>query len=77
MKATTSDNILKRIEQLNSIGIALSAEKSTPRLLEMILLGAKSITQADGGTLYTVTEDQRLKFEMLRTDSLDSVDSIS
>jgi HD-GYP domain-containing protein (c-di-GMP phosphodiesterase class II) len=73
MDATTSANILQRIEQLNSIGIALSAEKSTRRLLEMILLGAKSITNADGGTLYTVTEDQRLKFEMVRTDSLNFV----
>ena len=31
----------------------------------------KTITGADGGTLYSVTEDQSaLKFEILRTDSL-------
>jgi len=36
----------------------------------MILLGAKEITGADGGTLYTVTEDHHLKFEIMRTDSL-------
>jgi hypothetical protein len=35
---------------LNSIGIALSAEVDPVKLLEQILLGAKDITQADGGT---------------------------
>ncbi len=62
---------LKRIEKLNEIGIALSSEKNTPRLLEMILLGAKEITNADGGTLYSVQEDGTIKMEILRTDSLD------
>jgi HD-GYP domain-containing protein (c-di-GMP phosphodiesterase class II) len=62
---------LELIERLLEIGTALSAEKDTERLLEMILLGAKEITSADGGTLYTVTPDQqRLKFEIIRTDSL-------
>lgn len=58
-----------RLERLNAIGAALSAEKDTPRLLEMILLGAKAITNADGGTLYTVTPDRRVQFEIIRTDS--------
>jgi Tfp pilus assembly pilus retraction ATPase PilT len=41
------------------------------RLLESILLAAKTITHADGGTLYRMTEDRpRLRFEILRTDSL-------
>lgn len=63
--------LLKRIEQLNTIGIALSAEKNTPRLLETILLEAKSITNADGGSLYTVSGDgQHLNIEIMRTDSL-------
>lgn len=62
--------LLERLERLNAIGIALSAEHYNDRLLEMILLGAKEITNADGGTLYTVTEDRRLKFEIMRTDSL-------
>jgi hypothetical protein len=30
--------------------VALSAERNNQRLLEMILLGAKEITNADGGT---------------------------
>lgn len=62
--------LLENIERLNSIGVALSAERDNARLLEMILLGAKEITNADGGTLYTVTDDNRLKFEIMRTDSL-------
>lgn len=47
------------IEKLNEIGIALSAEKNTPKLLEMILRGAKTILNADAGTLYLATEDKR------------------
>lgn len=50
---------------------ALSRERDIDRLLENILEAAKTITGADGGTLYSVTDDQSaLKFEILRTDSL-------
>ncbi len=66
-----SKHLLERIEKLTEIGIALSAEKDTPRLLEMILLGAKALTNADGGTLYSVQEDNTVKMEIMRTDSLD------
>jgi HD-GYP domain-containing protein (c-di-GMP phosphodiesterase class II) len=62
--------MLHRIEKLTEIGIALSAERNTPRLLEMILLGAKALTHADGGTLYSVQEDGTVKMEIVRTDSL-------
>lgn len=65
------DNLLKRLEQLNAIGAALSKERDITRLLESILIAAKTITYADGGTLYRVTPDgQELQFEILRTDSL-------
>ena len=65
------DNLLKRLEQLNAIGVALSKERDITRLLERILIAAKTITYADGGTLYRVTPDgQELQFEILRTDSL-------
>jgi HD-GYP domain-containing protein (c-di-GMP phosphodiesterase class II) len=66
----TSD-MLNQLERLNSIGVALSAEHDTNRLLEIILLGAKELTNADGGTLYLVTEDNKLQFEIMRTLSLD------
>lgn len=62
--------LLDRLERLNAIGVALSAERDHNRLMEMILIGAKEITNADGGTLYTVTDDHRLQFEIMRTDSL-------
>ena len=62
---------LNPLERLNSIGVALSAEHDHKRLLEVILLGAKELTNADGGTLYTVTDDAQLKFEILRNLSLD------
>src|SRR5439155_4980604 len=36
---------------------------------ETILTAAKTITRADGGTLYRVTEEQSLRFEIVRTSS--------
>ncbi|MCX7241343.1 MAG: GAF domain-containing protein [Burkholderiales bacterium] len=65
------DDLLRRLEQLNAIGVALSKERDITRLLENILVAAKTITHADGGTLYRLTNDaQALRFEILRTDSL-------
>lgn len=52
------------------IGVALSAEQNFDRLLEKILLEAKSFCNADAGTLYLRTEDDKLKFEIVRNDSL-------
>ena len=65
------DDLFSRLEQLNDIGASLSAERNLPVLLEKIVLAAKQITHADGGTLYRVSEDRRrLQFEIVRTDSL-------
>lgn len=66
----SQDNFLDLLRELNEIGIALSAEKDQENLLEMILLKAMEITHADGGTLYSKTEDKRLKFEILHNQSL-------
>ena len=67
----SSSDLFRRLEQLNAIGAALSKERDINRLLETILIAAKTITHADGGTLYRMTEDrQALRFEILRTDSL-------
>jgi HD-GYP domain-containing protein (c-di-GMP phosphodiesterase class II) len=63
--------LLKRLEQLNKIGVALSAERDYQRLLEMILEGAMQLTNADGGTIYTMHEDSKhLKFEIMRNNTL-------
>ncbi len=67
----TKSESFELIEKLNEIGIALSAEKNTPKLLEMILRGAKTILNADGGTLYLASEDKKyLQFEIIMNDSL-------
>jgi len=73
MAVQSVDDLFRRLEQLNEIGASLSAERDINRLLESILLAAKAITRADGGTLYLLTEEdgtKRLKFEIMRTQSL-------
>ncbi|MGB4810964.1 MAG: HD domain-containing phosphohydrolase [Methylophilaceae bacterium] len=71
MAISSRDYLLQRLERLNAIGVALSAERDNKRLLEMILYGAIEITNADSGTLYTLTEDKRnLKFEILSNATL-------
>jgi HD-GYP domain-containing protein (c-di-GMP phosphodiesterase class II) len=67
---SAEEDLVQRLEQLNAIGVSLSGETDINRLLETILTAAKSITRADGGTLYRVTEDKTLRFEILRTSSL-------
>lgn len=52
------------------LGMELSAEKNTDRLLQKILLEAKKLCNADAATLYIRTKDDRLKFSIMRTDSL-------
>lgn len=67
-----SDDLNRRLAELNQIGVALSQEKDLNRLLELILIAAKKITNADGGTLYRRHADKpgELAFEIIRTDSL-------
>jgi HD-GYP domain-containing protein (c-di-GMP phosphodiesterase class II) len=67
---TAADDLAQRLDQLNAIGTSLSAERDINRLLEAILTAAKTITRADGGTLYRVTEEKTLRFEIVRTSSL-------
>ncbi len=61
--------------RLIDLGIALSSERNTDKLLEMILLEAKAIYNADGGTLYLTQEDEKgyatgLAFKIMRNDTL-------
>ena len=60
----------KQVGNLANIGLALSKEKNMSKLLEMILIEAKRIANSDGGTLYMMTNDNRLRFEIMMTDSL-------
>jgi len=60
-----------RLRRLIELGIALSSERNHDRLMEMILLGAKELTNADGGTLYLADEKcTELRFNVMRNDSL-------
>jgi HD-GYP domain-containing protein (c-di-GMP phosphodiesterase class II) len=72
MKAEHNINnqALVNIEHFIEIGTALSSERDVTILLEKILVSAKSITHADGGTIYSVVNEDELKFEILLNDSL-------
>jgi GAF domain-containing protein len=52
------------------IGLALGAETDLNTLLEKILLEAKILSLADGGTLYLVTPENKLRFVMVLNDTL-------
>ena len=65
------DSFQNQISNMSAFGLALSKERDMDKLLEMILLEAKRISNADGGTLYMMTDDHRLRFSIMITDSLD------
>jgi HD-GYP domain-containing protein (c-di-GMP phosphodiesterase class II) len=46
--------LTRQLEELNRIGAALSAERHTGRLLELILTKARAITDSDAGSLYVI-----------------------
>ncbi|MFQ6677021.1 MAG: HD domain-containing phosphohydrolase [Fidelibacterota bacterium] len=60
----------QQIKNFSDIGLSLSKEKDMNVLLEKILLEARRITIADGGTLYMMTNNKQLRFEIMMTDSL-------
>jgi HD-GYP domain-containing protein (c-di-GMP phosphodiesterase class II) len=75
MESNNSHNeLFSHLEQLNEIGAALSSERDIGRLTEKILLAAKILTRADGGTLYRLIENEAgaraLHFEIVRNDTL-------
>ncbi|NVK19691.1 MAG: GAF domain-containing protein [Methylocystaceae bacterium] len=59
-----------KLERLVTLGIAMAAEREEARLLEMILDGAKRLANADGGSLYLRDGEDKLTFEIVKTDSL-------
>ncbi len=69
LQRSLESHFLSKLEYLNAIGIALSQERDIHKLLETILIAAKNLTHADGGTLYRLDGD-KLQFEIVRTDSL-------
>ena len=63
-----------QLEELNTIGIGLSAERDLDALLELILTKGREITRSDAGSLYvveTTPEGQRcLRFKQAQNDSV-------
>lgn len=66
---TARDRQLKMLRVVIPTGVALSAEKNFNRLLETVVVESQKLTNADGGTLYLLDENQ-LKFVILRNTSL-------
>src|SRR3954470_689900 len=56
--------------QLIDVGISLSVERDSAKLMERILLEAKAFTNADAGTLYLNDRDRELTFQIVRNDTL-------
>jgi HD-GYP domain-containing protein (c-di-GMP phosphodiesterase class II) len=62
---------LEKTRKLTMIGVALSAEKNIDRLLDMIIEEAKNFTNAEGGTLYTMSDDgKELRFAVVLSSPL-------
>jgi len=66
------------VRELNSIGVALSAQRDIDKLLDLILKKSREITAADAGSLYLVergkdedsSPDDRLRFKLAQNDSV-------
>ncbi|HEV2349564.1 MAG TPA: HD domain-containing phosphohydrolase [Terriglobia bacterium] len=61
------------LETVNKIGVALSTERNTDALLELILTKSREITGCDAGSLYLAEEEQgggkHLVFKLTQSDS--------
>ena len=68
--AQSLETRVAELELLYRVGISLSAVQDKDRLVEMILLEAKQLCNADGGTLYLCNDSDQLVFEILRNDTL-------
>jgi len=58
------------IKKILNVGIELSSESNHSKILETILELAKSITHADGGSIYTVSKEKTLQFELMQNNYL-------
>jgi HD-GYP domain-containing protein (c-di-GMP phosphodiesterase class II) len=65
----SNHRIINQLEKLIEISIDLSSRMDTGHLLEKILFAAKSITGADGGTLYSIRENS-IRMEIVHSSSL-------
>ncbi|NVM77806.1 HD-GYP domain-containing protein (c-di-GMP phosphodiesterase class II) [Duganella sp. SG902] len=71
MQELNHTKIAERLDQLTELSVQLGSNHDTDSLLERILMVAKSMTNADGGTLYRPSDDKRhLNFHILFNDTL-------
>lgn len=65
--------VANELETLNKIGVALSTERNTDALLELILTKIREVTSCDAGSLYLVEEkpngDKHMVFKLTQSDS--------
>jgi HD-GYP domain-containing protein (c-di-GMP phosphodiesterase class II) len=64
----------RQLEELNAIGIRLSAERDVDVLFALILSHARALTHSDAGSIYLVEEPdgepRRLRFKLSQNDSV-------
>ena len=64
----------RELQELNQIGVSLSAERDTDALLTLILTKAREITHSDAGSVYVVEDaadgTARLRFKLAQNDSV-------
>lgn len=68
-----AEDQIKHIKKVAEIGLALSIEKDICKLLELIVDEARSLSNADAGTLYIVNNNEKhLRFEIMQNDSMNT-----
>ncbi len=68
-----TDEMVSHITKLTDIGRSLSSGEHTPKIMEMIVDVARSLSNADGGTLYIKSESGKsLSFEIVQNESLNT-----
>jgi HD-GYP domain-containing protein (c-di-GMP phosphodiesterase class II) len=71
MQELASSNIAERLDLLTEVSVALGGRQDLDSFLERILQVAKSMTNADGGTLYRPSSDgEKLCFHISVNDTL-------
>lgn len=71
MTVLNQEQIAQRLQLLTELSVALNGIQNIDSLLEKILQSAKTISGADGGTLYRLSDDKKsLEFSISINDSL-------
>ncbi len=72
IKTNKFNFLVEANKKLIDIGYQISTQKDHQKLLEIILLGAKDLSNADGGTLYLFNkQEDNLEFKIVLNNSLD------